>query len=196
MAKIMASIFNLQSFCRRLLRAVHPSVVCYGLIALFLLLLPAQTSAGAWNLPKGQLWVKSSIFYQSTDEQFCTGNLGFCNRHDRAPFDPFTKGRSRSTVVFNELAYGVTGWLDLGVQIPFYSLEFRDLSNPTRPRTQKIGDIRFYAKYRLLVQPVVASIRFGAKSPTGVLTRILKWCLSEKASGMLKFSGMSGDPYR
>ena len=196
MAKIIASIFNLQSFCRRLLRAVHPSVVCYGLIALFLLLLPAQTSAGAWTLPKGQLWVKSSIFYQSTDEQFCTGNLGFCHGHDRAPFDPFTKGRSHSTVVFNELAYGVTGWLDLGVQIPFYSLEFRDLSNPTRPRTQKIGNIRFYAKYRLLVQPVVASIRFGAKSPTGVLTRILKWCLSEKASGMLKFSGMSGDPYR
>ena len=136
------------------------------LLAVYLLF-PTQVSAGAWTLPKGRLWVKSSLFYQSTDKQFCSGNLGFCNRHDRAPFDPFTRGRSRSMVVFNDLAYGVSGWFDVGIHIPFYRLEFRDLSNPTRPQTQKIGDIRFYAKYRFLTQPVVASIRLGAKSPTG-----------------------------
>lgn len=128
---------------------------------------PAPADAGAWTLPKGRLWVKSSLFYQSTDEQFCTGNLTFCDRHERGPFNPFIGGRSRSLVVFNEAAYGLTGWLDVGVQIPYYSLEFRDLSNPTRPRTQKVGDIRFYAKYRMLAEPFVASIRLGAKSPTG-----------------------------
>jgi hypothetical protein len=111
--------------------------------------------------------MKSALFYQATSEQFCSGNLAFCSRHQRAPFDPFIGGRSKSLAVFTEAAYGLTGWLDLGVQVPYFSLEFRDLSNPLRPRTSKFGDIRFYARYRLFTNPVVTSIRFGAKSPTG-----------------------------
>lgn len=155
----MRQIIGYSLFCRVLIRLVFLLAGC--------LIVPLHAGAGAWTLPKGRLWVKSSFFFQSTDEQFCSGHLGFCSRHERAPFDPFTGGRSRSAVVFNELAYGFTDRLDLGVQIPFYSLEFRDLGNPTRPRTQRIGDIRFYARYRLLAHPVVASIRVGAKSPTG-----------------------------
>ncbi|MBI4551962.1 MAG: hypothetical protein HY710_06840 [Candidatus Latescibacteria bacterium] len=132
-----------------------------------LLLVPPVVAAGAWTLPKGQAWVKESVFYQSTDQQFCTGNLAFCRAHDRAPFNPFTGGRSRALALFTDVAYGATDWLEIGVQVPFYSLEFRDRANPTRPRTQKVGDIRLYAKYRVSTHPVVTSVRVGVKTPTG-----------------------------
>lgn len=69
--------------------------------------------------------------------------------------------------MFTDLAYGVTDRIEFGVQIPFYSLEFRNLSNPNRPKTTKIGDIRLYARYRFLAQPVVVTVRGGVKTPTG-----------------------------
>lgn len=143
-------------------------------------LLPAESSqAGAWTLPKRKLWLKSAIFYEATDHRFCTKQDGLslafrdagCTvAGHRAPFDPFIGGESRALAIFTEAAYGATGWLDVGAKIPFYSLQFTNLANPRRPRSNSIGDIRFFTKLRLLQQPFVASLTVGAKSPTGKFT--------------------------
>jgi hypothetical protein len=138
--------------------------------------LPGEAFAGAWTLPKKRLWIKSAIFYQATDRRFCTEqdalSLAFreagCNAAGhRAPFDPFVGGESKALAIFTEMVYGATGWLDVGVQIPFYSLQFTNLANPRRPRRNSFGDIRFFAKYRVLQQPLVASLVVAAKSSTG-----------------------------
>lgn len=132
--------------------------------------------AGAWTLPKGRLWLKSAIYYQSTKSRFCTEqdarSLSFqeagCTSAGRsAPFDPFVRGESEALAIFTEAVYGATGWLDLGIQVPFYSLQFTNLANPGRPRTTTLGDLRFFAKVRLLEKPFLSSITLGAKSPTG-----------------------------
>ncbi len=120
--------------------------------------------------------MKSAIFYQVTQKRFCSEQdaqslafreVGCTSAGHSAPFDPFIGGQSEALAIFTEVAYGATGWLDLGVQIPFYSLKFTNLANPNRPRNNSFGDIRFFAKYRVLQQPVVASIMIAAKSPTG-----------------------------
>jgi hypothetical protein len=146
------------------------------LAVLAIFLLPVDSLAGAWTLPKRRLWVKSAVFYQTTDRRFCTEQdalslafraAGCIAAGKSAPFDPFIGGKSEALAIFTEVAYGATGWLDVGVQIPFYSLQFTNLANPRRPRSTSFGDVRFFAKYRVLLQPVVASIALAAKSPTG-----------------------------
>jgi hypothetical protein len=152
-------------------------IFLFALLAI--LLLPVESFAGAWTLPQKRLWLKSAIFYQVADRRFCTEQdaLSFAFREagctaagHHAPFDPFIGGKSEALAVFTEVAYGATGWLDVGVQIPFYSLQFTNLANPRRPRSNSIGDVRFFTKLRLLEQPVVASMTVGAKSPTGKFT--------------------------
>lgn len=149
------------------------------LAVLVILALPVESFAGAWTLPKRRLWLKSAIFYQASDRRFCTEqdalslafrDAGCTAAGHRAPFDPFIGGESRALAIFTEAAYGATGWLDVGVQIPFYSLQFTNLANPRRPRSNSIGDVRFFTKLRLLQQPFVASLTAGAKSPTGKFT--------------------------
>ncbi|KAA0223889.1 hypothetical protein EDS67_25250 [candidate division KSB1 bacterium] len=149
------------------------------LAVLAILLLSVESFAGAWTLPKKRLWLKSAIFYQSTDRRFCTQQdalspafreAGCTSAGHRAPFDPFIGGASEAVAIFAEAAYGATGWLEVGVQIPFYSLQFTNLANPRRPRSNSIGDVRFFTKLRLLQQPFVASLTVGAKSPAGKFT--------------------------
>ena len=132
--------------------------------------------SGGWTLPRGRVWMKSMLYYQSSRSRFCTvqdaaspafQSVGCSHAGDRAPFDPFSGGQSQALAIFTELAYGVTGWLDLGLQVPFYSLQFTNLADPNRPGSQNLGDIRFYSKIRLLQGPVVTSVKLGAKSPTG-----------------------------
>ena len=146
------------------------------LLALIPLLSASEALAGAWTLPKGRLWAKSAVFYQSTDSRFCTEQdalgpayraVGCTSTGDSGPFDPFLGGEFTALSVFTELVYGATGWLDVGLQIPLYSLKFTDEASPNRPRSNSIGDVRAYGKLRLLQAPIVASIQIGAKSPTG-----------------------------
>lgn len=146
------------------------------IVALWLCGLPNASFAGAWTLPKGQLWLKNAVFYQSTTSRFCTGQdaqspafqeVGCTSSGHSAPFDPFIGGESTAWVIYTEATYGLTGWLDLGLQIPFYRLEFTNLANPERPRSNSFGDIRFFAKYRVLREPLAASLTVAAKSPTG-----------------------------
>jgi len=151
------------------IRAIFLSTFVFFLFA-------GEALSGAWTLPKGRLWAKSAVFYHSTDSRFCTEQdalgpafqeVGCTSAGDSGPFDPFLGGEFTALSVFTEVMYGATGWLDVGLQIPFYSLKFTDDASPNRPRSNSIGDIRVYGKLRLLQAPLVASIQIGAKSPTG-----------------------------
>lgn len=150
-----------------------------GLLVSLLFALSGSTFAGAWTLPKKRLWLKSAVFYQTADHRFCTEldalspafrEAGCTAAGHRAPFDPFIGGESEALAIFTEARYGVIDWLEVGVQVPFYSLQFTNLANPRRPRSNNIGDVRFFTKLRLLQQPFVASLTVGAKSPTGKFT--------------------------
>jgi hypothetical protein len=134
-----------------------------------------ELTAGAWTLKKGQLWLKSSLFYQKTDERYFSRNTPCPGGHDctesgqRVPF-PFG-GESRFTAIFWDLNYGLTDRLELKLQVPFFDIAFSDLANPDRPTTSDIGDLRFGLKYRVLAKPLVASFRIQAKAPTGFFNK-------------------------
>ncbi|MFQ5601839.1 MAG: transporter [bacterium] len=134
-----------------------------------------EVYAGAWTLKRNQLWVKSSVFFQKTHEQFYSRNTGcpFSHKCDKSgqkvpfPFD----GESKFTAVFLDIGYGLTDRLELKVQVPFYDIQFTDLSNPERDGTNDIGDIRFGARYRFITLPFVATFKVEAKAPTGFFNK-------------------------
>ncbi|MGH1364629.1 MAG: transporter [Calditrichia bacterium] len=147
-------------------------------LTLFLLLSLFSTSlfAGGWTQPKGQLWLKSSLLYQSTDKRFCHAqdatSLAFqqigCNEagHSTA-FDPFIGGKLTATGLFTEAAFGITDRLEAGLQVPWYRLEFTNFTDPERSPTSGIGDIRLRLKWQTSELPVVSAIELIVKSPTG-----------------------------
>ena len=145
----------------------------------FLLLCGATLYGGAWTLPQGRLWVKTAYYYQKTHSRFCSAqdarslafrDIGCTAAGHSVAFDPFIGGESHSQALFTEIAYGLTGWLDVGLQLPIYRLRFVNLSDPNRDPVSSIGDIRFYGKVQLITAPLIVSIRLGAKSPTGKFT--------------------------
>lgn len=149
------------------------------LVLVTLALTPQLVFGGAWTLAKGKLALKTAIFYQSTNSRFCTeqdaqslafNQVGCQSAGDSAPFDPFVGGESNALAIFTEVTYGLIPGMNIGLQVPFYSLEFTNASNPNRPRNNSFGDIRFFTKYQVLRQPIVASLAMAAKSPTGKFT--------------------------
>lgn len=150
-----------------------------SLLVAALLILPTYLRAGGWTLPKGRLWVKSAVYYQRTSQRFCTEEnaaqplyrqAGCLHAGDSAPFDPVTLGEVEALAIFTDIAYGLTDGLEIGVKLPFYAVRFTNLSNPARPGTTTLGDLRLYVRYRLLNGPVVATLRAAVKSPTGAFT--------------------------
>ena len=169
-------------------------------------------TAGPWTLPAGRLYLKTAVAYHNTDRRFCTvqdaRSPAFCaagcaHAGDRAPFDPFTAGRSE--------AWGIRDGLEIAVQIPLYRLRFTNRADPDRPATTAAGDIRFGSGLRLSNGPVVSAFRILVKAPTGRFTRDAEvinvsegqWDLDLKLSaggsgggGQLWWSGMAGYRFR
>ncbi|MFQ5675490.1 MAG: transporter [bacterium] len=131
--------------------------------------------AGAWTLKKGQLWAKSSFFYQKTTKRYYSRNILCPLEHEchssgqKVPF-PFD-GESRFSALYLDLGYGVTDRLELRVQIPYFDIEFTDLSNPLRPNSTGVGDVRFGFGYNFLSNPIVSTLQIRAKAPTGFFNK-------------------------
>lgn len=141
-----------------------------------LFFLTANCFGGAWTVPQGHLWIKASFYHQSTNSRFCSAQdalslafqgVGCIRSGHSAPFDPFIGGESSVSAVYLDAVYGLTDWFSLGIQAPFYSLQFTNMANPARPRNNGFGDFRFFGKFRFLEKPIIGSLTFGAKSPTG-----------------------------
>lgn len=148
----------------------------YVLGAFLLLASAAQLWAGAWTLPRGAVWAKLSYLQHNTGEWY-TSRQGFQVVFDgdmprnieiapgrRVRYD--FAGQYRSKAVFAEVFYGLTERLDIGVQIPVVQQNFS--SDTGLDRTDEgLGDIRLLAKWRLLQEPVLFTLKSGVKMPTG-----------------------------
>ena len=76
-------------------------------------------------------------------------------------------GRYESSAAFIEGFYGLSDRLDLGVQIPYFDQSFAN-STFAEPRGDTgLSDIRVYGKLRLIDQPLIFTLKTGAKMPTG-----------------------------
>lgn len=129
--------------------------------------------AGAWTLSQGELRVKTSYFLQNTRERYASrvlfcGNRR-CNNGERIPF--FFDGEVESNALYFDAWFGLTDRIELQFQLPYFDIAFRDDVNPERPSTENVGDIRFGVRYRIPFEPIVTTIRVGAKAPTGFFNR-------------------------
>lgn len=166
------------------------------LISILTLVLTGNSYAGAWTLKRGQLLVKTSLLYQKTTDRYYSRNTPCPAGHNctssgqRVPF-PFD-GESKVTAVYLDLDYGLTDRLQLGVQIPYFDIEFEDLANPDRPKSTDIGDIRFGAKYRFFTNPIVSTIGIAAKAPTGFFNKDAEVVPVGDGQWDLEFTGQFG----
>ncbi len=148
------------------------SILC----AFLLLASTTHLWAGAWTLPRGEVWTKLSYLQHNTSEWY-TARQGFRVAFDgdiprnieispgqRVRYD--FAGQYRSKAVFAEAFYGLTDRLDIGVLVPILQQNFS--SETGLDRTDKgLGDIRLEAKWRLLQKPLLFTLKSGVKMPTG-----------------------------
>lgn len=139
-------------------------MVKYLLVGLTLLGAAADAGAGAWTLPKGQLWSKLTYFQQRTEEWY-VGKGRFGAPGTRARYD--LDGEYESHAIFFEGLYGVTDHLDLGLQVPYFDQSFANAAFAEPRVATGLSDIRALAKFRLLAQPLVLALKAGVKMPTG-----------------------------
>ena len=144
-------------------RFPRPKKLIPVLIVALSVLLPQMAAAGAWTLKKGHLWSKVTYMSQSTNEHYDNdGNVG------EIP------ARFKSNQVSFDLHYGLNDRIDLGLNIPYISNEFVDVS-PDHPfygaedkKDSGIGDVRGMAKINLVQQAgLVGTLKLGFKLPVG-----------------------------
>ena len=121
--------------------------------------LPAPLHAQWTQGGIGKVWVKSTFFWQKTDQEF-----GPSGDRRREP----TGGESNSRAIYTEIIVGLLPTLDLWVQIPYLDLNFTSPS--VTENSQDLGDLRFWLRWQVLSldngrTPV--SLRAGAKAPLG-----------------------------
>ncbi len=126
-------------------------------------LMPQMAAAGAWTLGKGNVWSKITYLSQSTNEHYDNdGNVG------EIP------ARYKSQQVYLDVYYGLNDRIDVGIQLPYISNEFVDVS-PDHPfygapdkKDSGLGDIRGFAKINLVNSAdLVGTLKLGLKAPMG-----------------------------
>ncbi len=146
---------------------------------------PRSAQAGAWTLEEGTIWSKaaflylrsSTVFANSDDERFgldgCSDGVGnpvTIRAGDRRPYDGTTGGTFQVAAIYWDTYFGITDELDLTLQIPIVlHTQFHNDSG-LHGTDGGLGDLRFGAQYRLLLEPVVLSAYADVKAPTGSFT--------------------------
>jgi hypothetical protein len=132
-------------------------IVALGILA------PGTTFAGAWTLEKGQVWSKITGLYQATDEHYSKDG-------DASTIPADYTARE----VYFDVFYGVTKRFDVGLQFAAINRKFENFTSPThremfgyRARESGLGDIRAFAKFNLVHEPVVGTLKLGIKTPSG-----------------------------
>lgn len=134
-----------------------------------------EADAGAWLLPGGYLWLKTTVMHQSSSKEFVAapgGGRGSTPSYtyrpgQRAPYR--FGGRHTWTGVFTDIAWGLTDWLEVGAQVPYYRQDYSDAQDPLFLETRGqagVGDLRVRSRIRLTGHRVVSSVAFAAKMPT------------------------------
>lgn len=140
-----------------------------------LLVLPVEARAGAWVLPAGHLWVKSTVMHQVSHDEFVAvsgGGRGNTPSRTYRPGQPAPYrfgGRHTWTGVFSDIAWGLADRLEVGIQVPYYSQDYSDAQDALflEPRGQSgLGDLRVRGKVRLSQRPAAISAELAIKIPT------------------------------
>lgn len=129
-----------------------------SLAVMLLPLVGASTPAraGAWVLPARRAWGQISLFHQDTTERYFLDGI-------RIPY--FFEGRNRTTGLFLDLRYGVSGRLEVVAQLPVYRVRFDDLAD--RRRSTGLGDLRLGGRWNFRKGSTVATMGAALKFPTG-----------------------------
>ncbi len=136
-------------------------------------LLPQTAYAGAWTLKKGHFWGKVTGMTQSTTEEYvAAGGAGRepdLNRvyesGDRARYRE--NGHFSSHAIFMDVFYGLNDRADIGIQLSFYRHKFENVGFRPANVASGFGDVRGWAKINIVQDPVVGTLKFGFKVPTG-----------------------------
>ncbi|MEW6753508.1 MAG: transporter [Candidatus Latescibacterota bacterium] len=137
------------------------------------LLAPAAAQAGAWTLDAGQVWTKLAVQHQQTDRWFLASAAQAGGRlHGPGARRPYRfGGRYEASAWFLDVYGGLTGWLDLGIQVPYFWQRYADATRQGAAAAESgLGDVRVFTKVRLLARPLVLSLQAAAKLPTGEFT--------------------------
>ena len=150
---------------------------CGTALALAVALWAAPALGGAWTLPASGFWGKVSCFSQNTREWYIDSALPMIvqtadgveiTRLPAGTRHPYRfGGEYRSKAVFAEGFYGVTDWLNLGVQVPWFDQVYQDSTRAEAPADAGFSDLRIFTKLRALQSPAVLTLKLGAKIPTG-----------------------------
>ena len=138
-------------------------------VILWTLLTSGAAWSGAWTFPKGKLWTKLTFMSQDTNEDYIGVPRPGIPRGARQPY--LLDGEYSSRTFFLDAMYGITDRLNVGVQIPFFDQTFQDqeldilFGGPIS--STGFSDIRVFLKHKLVDAPVVSSLKFGFKAPTG-----------------------------
>ncbi len=145
--------------------------------ALVIGLWAAPALGGAWTVPASHFWGKVSYFRQTSSEWYIDSpeprvirtasgvELTQLPAGTRRPYR--FGGEYRSQAVFAEGFYGVTDWLNVGVQVPWFDQVYQDTTRAEPPRDAGISDLRVFTKVRALTSPAVLTFKLGFKIPTG-----------------------------
>lgn len=163
----------------------------------FALLLVSQNAyAGAWTLKRGQFWIKSSFYYQKTNERYYSRNTP-CPLNENCTaagqrVDFAFDGESRLTALYLEASYGLFNPLELTLEVPYFNISFTDLADPERDNTTGIGDLRFGARYNFLSKPILSTFKVEAKAPTGFFNKDTEAVPVGDGQWDLEFEGQFG----
>ena len=145
--------------------------------ALVVALWAAPALGGAWTVPASGFWGKVSYFRQTSSEWYIDspeprvirtgGGVEFSELPAGTRHPYRFGGEYRSKAVFVEGFYGVTDWLNLGVQVPWFDQVYQDSTRAEAPADAGFSDLRIFTKLRALQSPAVLTLKLGAKVPTG-----------------------------
>lgn len=137
----------------------------------------APALGGAWTVPASGFWGKVSYFRQTSSEWYIDSpEPRVIQTADGIEFTELPAGtrrpyrfggQYRSMAVFAEGFYGVTDWLNLGVQVPYFDQVYQDSTRTEAPSDAGFSDLRIYTKLRVRQSPAVLTLKLGAKVPTG-----------------------------
>ena len=139
------------------------------ILSLFLLLSSGPVWACAWTFQKGKVWTKLTFMTQDTNDSYIGVPRPNVPRGERAP--NLLNGEYRSRTFFFDAFYGITDNFNIGIQVPFFNQTFEDDELTTLfggpVSSTGFSDIRVFLKHKVTNGPVVSSLKFGFKAPTG-----------------------------
>ena len=125
------------------------------LLLLGIFLAPQMVFAGAWTLPKKNIWAEHTMKWLYAKDGFSSN----CDRY-RFPRD----ARSWGWVMADKIEYGVLDWITVLAGLEYKEMKWKEYDRPAswgpyRVKNHGLSNVEYGVKVRLIKEPVVASIQ-------------------------------------